>query len=135
MNDQQSVYVCTETRRTFATAEAVRASESRFREIQAKCDAGDVPELRQGDVIYLESARYISHGCDDFCGRLAEVSEVSQGKRKGRQVLLVRVIQQPDGTHNWKLLAAEQKKLRRRHGTGWAHPDPGDRPEFNGYWL
>jgi hypothetical protein len=135
MNDQQSFYECSETGRTFATADEARASESRFREIQAQCHSGHVPDLRPGDVIYLESARYISHGCDDFCGGLAEVSEVSQAKRKGQQVLLVRVIQQPDGMYEWNTLAAAQPKLRRQHGTNWAHPYPDDRPEFNGYWL
>src|SRR5690348_14774689 len=128
-------YQCEETGRTFATADEARASESRFREVQAECDAGRVPELRKGDVIYLESERFISHGCDDFCGGLAEVTEVTQGKSKGQLVPFVRVAQQADSLHNWKLLAAEQNKLRRAHGTNWARPDPDNRPEFNGYWM
>jgi hypothetical protein len=126
---------CSETGRTFATDVEARASESRFRKIQAECDAGRVPELRNGDVIYLETSRYISHGCDDFCGGLAEVTEVTQGKSKGQLAPFVRVAQQADTLHNWKLLAAEQNKLRREHGTNWARPDPDDRPEFNGYWV
>ena len=128
-------HTCSETGRGYSTAEDARASEARFREIQAECDAGRVPELRPGDVIYIETERFISHGCDDFLGGLAEVSEVSQGKSKGQLVPFVRVIQQPDSMHNWKLLAPEQKELRRQHGTNWARPDPDDRPEFNGYWL
>jgi hypothetical protein len=43
----------------------------------------------------------------------------------------VRVLQQPDTIHNWKLLASEQKELRQKHGKSWAHPDPDYRAEFN----
>ena len=49
---------CSETGRAFATEEEARASEARFREIQAECDAGRVPELRPGDVIYVETELY-----------------------------------------------------------------------------
>ena len=126
---------CEETGRTFATADEARASEARFREIQDACDAGRVPELRKGDVIYLESERFISHGCDDFCGGMAEVSEMQEEKIKGEIVLYVRVVQQPGALHNWHYLAGKQQELRRVYGTNWAHPDPDDRPEFNGYWM
>jgi hypothetical protein len=128
-------HTCSETGRTFPTAEEASVSEARFREIQAACDAGRVPELREGDVIYVETELYIGHGCDDFCGGLAEVIEVRQEKSKGQLTPFVRVVQQPDSLHNWKMLAEGQKELRRRHGISWAHPDPDNRPEFNGYRL
>ena len=128
-------YRCSETGRTFPTVEAARASEARFREIQGECDAGRVPELRVGDVIYLESERYISHGCDDFQGGLAEVNEIRHSDSQGRPRMMVCVAQQPGGFHDWKRLAAEQKDLRRAYGTNWAHPDPDLRPEHNGYFL
>jgi hypothetical protein len=70
---ESSSTTCAETGRTLATAEAARASEARFREIQAACDACELPELRTGDVIYVGSSIYLSHGRDDFCGGLAEV--------------------------------------------------------------
>jgi hypothetical protein len=124
-------YNCSETGRSFATAEAADASEARFHEIQAECDAGHVPELREGDVIYIGTELYLGHGRDDFRGGLAEVSEVRQDISKGQQTPFVRVVQQMDTIHNWKLLASEQKELRHRHGKSWAHPDPDDRPEFN----
>lgn len=130
MSDKKQ-HQCNETARTFTTAEEARASEARFREIQAKCDAGRVPDLRKGDVIYVDTELYISHARDDFRGGLAEVSEVRHEKSKGRLTLFVRVAQQPDTLHNWEMLAAEQSKLRREHGTKWAHPDPDHRPEFN----
>jgi len=94
-----------------------RASEARFRELQAACDAGQVPELRKGDVIYIGTELYISHGCDDFRGGLAEVIETRQEKSKGLLTPFVRVVQQPDSLHNWKMLAEEQSTLRGRHGT------------------
>jgi hypothetical protein len=127
-------YLCKETGRIFPAAEAARASEARFREIQAECEVGRVPELRPGDVIYIETELYLGHGVDDFRGGLTEVKETQEGKSKGRPVLHVRVVQQPDTLHNWQYLAAEQKKLRSEHGKYWAHPDPDHRPEFNKWW-
>src|SRR4029077_2823090 len=124
-------YQCSETGRTFSSAEAARASEARFREIQAQCDAGDVPELRKGDVVYIDTELYISHGRDDFRGGLGEVIEVRPDISKGKPTPLIRVAQEPDTLHNWKILAADQKKLRAEFGKSWAHADPDNRPEFN----
>ncbi|MBZ5491865.1 MAG: hypothetical protein LAO76_13120 [Acidobacteriia bacterium] len=122
---------CTETGCSFPTIEAARASETRFREIQDACAVGRVPELRQGDVIYIGTELYLGHGRDDFRGGLAEVSEMRMEKSKGQQAPFVRVLQQMDTIHNWKLLASEQRELRQRHGKEWAHPDPDNRTEFN----
>ena len=124
-------YVCSETGRNFTTAEAARASEARFREIQAQCDAGAVPELRRGDVVYVDTELYISHGRDDFRGGLGEVTEVRPDISKGIRTPFIRVAQEPDTLHNWKILAADQKKLRAEFGKNWAHPDPDYRAEFN----
>ncbi|HMC32234.1 MAG TPA: hypothetical protein VKL99_15480 [Candidatus Angelobacter sp.] len=124
-------YRCSETDRTFSTAEAARASETRFREVQAQCDAGGVPELRKGDVVYIDTELYISHGRDDFRGGLGEVIEVKPDISGGKPTPFVRVAQEPDTWHNWKILAADQKKLRDEFGKKWAHPDPDYRPEFN----
>lgn len=127
----RETYQCSETNRHFDTSEAARSSEARFLEIQAECAAGRVPELRPGDVIYVETELYLGHGVDDFRGGLAEVSEMQEGKSKGQPVLYIRVVQQPDTLHNWHSLAAQQKKLRADQGKNWAHPDPDHRPEFN----
>jgi hypothetical protein len=121
---------CQETGRTFMTPDEARASEARFREIQDAC-AGGVPDLRKGDVIYIGTELYLGHGRDDFRGGLAEVMDIRQEKSKGQLTPFVRVVQQPDTLHNWKLLASEQKEHCQRHGKSWAHPDPDDRPEFN----
>ena len=122
---------CIETGRIFDDEEAARASEARFREIQDACAGGRVPELHKGDVIYIGTELYLGHGRDDFRGGLAEVSEVRQDVSKGQPAPFVRVLQQMDTLHNWKMLASEQKELRQRHGKDWAHPDPDHRPEFN----
>jgi hypothetical protein len=122
---------CSETGRAFPSAEAARDSETRFRQVQADCDAGLVPELRNGDMIYLDTELYISHGRDDFRGGLAEVIEVKPDVSGGKPTPFIRTAQQPDTWHNWKYLAAEQKKLRAEFGKRWAHPDPDHRPEFN----
>ncbi|MGZ4899792.1 MAG: hypothetical protein ACXV8X_09065 [Candidatus Angelobacter sp.] len=124
-------YTCSETQRSFDTADAARASEARFREIQDACAGGGVPELHKGDVIYIGTELYLGHGRDDFRGGLAEVSEMRQEKSKGQFTPFVRVVQQPDTLHNWVMLAEEQKELRQRHGKHWAHPDPDYRLEFN----
>ena len=122
---------CVETGRIFDSEKAARASEARFCEIQDACAAGGVPDLRKGDVIYIGTELYLGHGRDDFRGGLAEVSEMRLEKSKGLPTPFVRVVQQPDTIHNWKLLASEQKELRQRHGKDWAHPDPDYRSEFN----
>lgn len=131
MLEMPDTHSCSETDRTFSTADAARASEARFLEIQEACDAGSVPDLRKGDVIYIGTELYLGHGRDDFRGGLAEVMDVRQEKSKGQLTPFVRVVQQPDTLHNWKLLASEQKEHRRQHGKSWAHPDPDNRPEFN----
>ena len=69
MPEPESTNTCTETGRIFASAADARASEARFREIQEACDAGQVVELRKGDVVYVETELYLSHGRDDFRGR------------------------------------------------------------------
>lgn len=122
---------CSETTRNFPAAAAARASEARFLEIQSACAAGQAPELCHGDVIYVDTELYISHGRDDFRGGLAEVIEYSAKISKGRSTPFVRVAQQLDTWHNWRELASMQKKLREEFGKSWAHPDPDHRPEFN----
>ena len=122
---------CSETGRSFPTAEAARASEARFLEIQSQCADGAIPELRIGDVIYVDTELYLSHGRDDFRGGLGEITEVRAEIIRGKPVPFVRVAQQPDTLHNWIYLAPMQKKLRAEFGARWAHPDPDFRPEFN----
>src|SRR5215475_8050884 len=101
---EESETTCSETGRNFATAYAARACEARFREVQAECDAGHMPELRKGDVIYIDTELYISDGRDDFRGGLAEVVEVKPDISGGKPTPFGRVAQQPDTWHNWHML-------------------------------
>jgi len=124
-------FICSETGRTFATADAARASEARFREIQDECDAGRVPELRKGDVIYVETELYLSHGVDDWRGGLIEVIDYNMQVSGGKPTPFAGVIMQTLSWFNWPVLAAEQKKLRAEFGKNRAHAIPDHRPEFN----
>jgi hypothetical protein len=131
MPEQELTNRCQETGRSFATAEDARASEARFREIQSECDSGRVPQLRAGDVIYVDTELYLGHGRDDFRGGLAEVTGFRPEISAGKPTPFVRITQQPDSWHNWAYLAEKQQKLRAEFGKNWAYPDPDDRPEFN----
>ena len=131
MSDSANSFVCSETGRRFDSEEAARASETRFREIQAACDAGDTPLLHPGDVIYMDSVMYLSHGVDDFRGGLAEVAEISAGVSASKPATFIMIVQDLDTWHNWHYLAPRQKYLREQHGKDWSHPDPDTRPEFN----
>lgn len=124
-------YLCTETGRHFATEAEALASETRFREIQAACDAGDTPLLNPGDVIYMDSSLYLTHGIDDFRGGLAEVAEISAGVSAGKPVTFIMIVQDLETWHNWHYLAPNQKRLREEFGKTWARPDPDTRREFN----
>ena len=131
MPESSKKYICTETGRPFATPEEAQASATRFREIQAQCDAGRLPELRQGDIIYVDTDLYLSHGIDDFRGGLAEVAEFGTQTSAAMPTPFVKVVQLMDTWHNWQILAEQQRKLRAKFGKLWAHPDPDYRPEFN----
>ena len=126
-----AIYNCSETGRAFETAEAARASEARFRDVQDECDAGRIPELRKDDVIYVDTELYLWHGRDDFRGGMAQVIECRMDISAGKSTPFVRVAQQMDTWHNWRESAGMQKKLRAEFGKNWAHPDPDNRPEFN----
>jgi hypothetical protein len=131
MPDSHNKYICTETDRPFAKPEEAQASAARFCEIQAECDGGCVPELRKGDIIYLDTDLYVSHGVDDFRGGLAEVAAFGMDISAGNPTPFVKVMQLMDTWHNWQLLAEQQRKLRAKFGKNWSHPDPDFRPEFN----
>jgi hypothetical protein len=128
---ENTEYTCSETGRTFPTEADARASETRFRQVQSQCEAGWVPELRVGDVVYLDTELYISHGRDDFRGGLGEVTEIKMEMVRGNPTPYIRAAQEPDTLHNWTYLAPMQAKLRKEFGRKWAHPDPDFRPEFN----
>jgi hypothetical protein len=131
MPDTESKYYCPETNKAFATRDEAQACAARFREIQKACDEGLVPDLRKGDIIYVNTSLYLSHGVDDFRGGLAEVAEFGMQTSAGRPTPFVRIVQEKDAWQNWQMLAADQRKHRAEFGRNWAHPDPDHRLEFN----
>ena len=131
MSDTKGKYFCPETHKLFATRGEAKACADRFREIQMACDEGRVPDLRKGDIIYVDTSLYLSHGVDDFRGGLAEVAEFGMQKSAGHQTPFVKVVQLMDTWQNWHILAADQRKHRAEFGRKWAHPDPDHRLEFN----
>ena len=90
----------------------------------------DLP--KPGDVIYVDSDRYLSHGCDDFQGGKATVARVwTDLPLKG---VYVEIAENPGTYYAWDYLAEQQAEFAARYGDTWAHPDPDDRPEFNEPW-
>jgi hypothetical protein len=89
----------------------------------------DVP--KPGDVIYVDTELYVSHGVDDFRGGKATVTAVRMGVSRGASVPFVEVAENPGSFYNWELLAEKQAALAAEFGDVRAHPDPDPRPEFN----
>jgi hypothetical protein len=88
-----------------------------------------IPEV--GDVIYLPSEHYLSHGVDDLHGGKATVTSVEEQSYGGHAMLFVRTAVKPDTLTSWRYLEEMQAELAERFGDTAAHPDPDDRPEFN----
>jgi hypothetical protein len=131
MSETEMRFFCLETNKAFATHVEAIACAARFREIQRACDEGLVPDLRPGDIIYVDTSLYVSHGVDDFRGGLAEVAEFAMQKSAGKPTPFVKVNELIDTWQNWQMLAADQRKLRAEFSRSWAHPDPDHRLEFN----
>lgn len=86
---------------------------------------------KPGDVIYVDTDLFLSHGVDDFRGGKATVVAVTGGRSQGRNVPFIEVEQNPGCRYNWELLAARQDALAAEFGDRWAHADPDHRAEFN----
>jgi signal peptidase II len=86
---------------------------------------------KPGDVIYVDTELYLSHGVDDFRGGKATVSQVKDETLAGRAVPFVEVAENPGSFYNWEHLAAKQPALAAEFGEARAHPIPDHRPEFN----
>lgn len=92
-----------------------------------------VPKI--GDIIYVGSRFYLSHGRDDFVGGKATLTKVEEGMSQGQMVPWVSIKESPTRSYNWEILAQEQEALKEEFGDQWAHPDPDMRPEFNDDWI
>ena len=91
----------------------------------------DVP--KPGDVIYLDTELYLSHGVDDFRGGKATVTNVRTEISRGQPTPFVETAENPGSYYNWEVLAEKQVELAAEFGEGWAHPDP-DRCEEHNRW-
>jgi len=86
---------------------------------------------RVGDVIYVPTDLYLTHGVDDFHGGRAQVVEVKDEISAGLKQPFVRVKENPDTLYNWTYLGRQQEELKKKFGDQKAHLDPDNRPEFN----
>ena len=85
----------------------------------------NIPEI--GDIIYLNSKLYLSHGADDLSGGKARVISVS---RQGDSYWIMTEVS-PTRSYNWSYLSEQQEWLKSEFGLKWANKDPDYRPEFN----
>ena len=95
----------------------------------SKSDHASIPKV--GDVIYVPTDLYLSHGVDDFRGGKARVVEVVEEVSAGLKTPFIRVGERLDTLYNWSYLSRQQEELRDEFGDQEAHPDPDYRPEFN----
>jgi len=86
---------------------------------------------KPGDVIYVETELYLSHGVDDLRGGKARVTRVQDETIRGRAVPFVEVDENPGSFYNWEHLGEKQAALAAKFGDVWAHASPDYRPEFN----
>lgn len=84
---------------------------------------------KPGDIIYMDTELYLSHGEDDIIGGRAEIQEV---EIDGRYVWIIFKLF-PDCKYSWAQLEPIQERLKNEFGLAWAHAKPDTRPEFNDY--
>jgi hypothetical protein len=104
----------------------VRPNRGKYEGIQ------QVPEV--GDVIYIPTQIYLSHGVDDIQGGQATVTEVQEIICGGKPMVFVRTDIMPDALKNWRFLEEQQAELASWFGDRKAYPDPDHSPEFNEGW-
>jgi len=80
-----------------------------------------------GDLVYVDSSIYLSHGVDDFIGGLCEITSVSNGDGNYG----IEVKEDPDVRYSWEYLAELQDKLKEQFGENRGYQRPDHRPEFN----
>jgi hypothetical protein len=86
---------------------------------------------KPGDIIYVETERYVWHGADDICGGKATVAAAPTNGTYCVEPPFVCIVEQPGASYNWNMLSQKQAELAAEFGDSWAHPDPDLRPEFN----
>lgn len=89
-------------------------------------------EPKVGDIIYVPSSLYLSHGRDDFIGGRAVISKVSKWNSGD---IYISVEARPGTEYRWESLNEEQEKLKKQYKNTIAHPDPDYNTEFNDDWY
>lgn len=87
-----------------------------------------------GQLIYVGTSLYLSHGEDDFIGGKAIISGIDYSKHLPSDhynYCMVEVEENPGTEYNWLYLLENQKKWAKEFQNQKAHSDPDNRPEFN----
>lgn len=84
-----------------------------------------------GDLIWVGTSLYLSHGEDDFVGGRARVTSVKDSMSAGVMEPFITIAERPGTSYNWSILAERQDELASQHGDAVAHGEPDTRPEFN----
>lgn len=84
-------------------------------------------QVNIGDLIYIDTSLYLSHGLDDTIGGLVKVIKVEGASDD----LWVVVDLEPDTQYRWNHLSPMQEKLKREFGNQSAYKKPDYRPEYN----
>jgi hypothetical protein len=88
--------------------------------------------VKVGDIVYVDTHLYLSHGLDDVIGGKAHVTNVYKGMSGGKMFTFIEVEEHPQSGYNWgQFLSHKQKTLAKEFGERWAKADPDTRPEFN----
>ena len=92
-----------------------------------------IPEV--GDIIYVPTQLFLSHGVDDFEGGKATVVYAEPSKHytlaDGTPRLEIKIKERPGHGYFWDILEPEQDKLKERFGDRWSYPDPDTHPDAN----
>jgi hypothetical protein len=78
-----------------------------------------------GDIIYVPTSLYLSHGRDDFEGGKAIVHRIEKANSSGKKVHMVAIKERNGYIYNWEsYLAKNQKEWKKKYGDKIAHHDP-----------
>jgi len=85
-----------------------------------------------GEDIYVPSSFYLSHGADDFCGGLCEITNIIERPECPNDYnRLFVTFKGVRGEMNWLYLMEGQEKWAEDYGDKRGHPCPDYTPEFN----
>ncbi len=124
------LYQCERTGKTFESEIEARTSENKLDKkklavLKKRIASGKSWTPKVGDYIYVRTMMSIDHGWDDVVGGLAMVTRVYDSMSGGDAKCKFIEIAQHDRGGNWtQFLCPEQAELMKRHGLGFARPDP-----------